>query len=427
MRPHAAVLQVWESLRTKWRRRFGGSASGCFRTKRRRAAGFFQPPRIPRDRWCRSRCPPGRKCSRCPRGPAHDAPTTTGSRPRLWARNAARGTVCLHWTSSKPFNSVACPTSEHRSPQVISAFEIPPVPLSDLKFLLRTRSGQCRNFKSAALAGRRQNPNEANREKLMGRLEGKSVIITGAGSGIGRAASLLFTKEGAKLIAVDRTEAVKETVEQVRKAGGTAEAVMADAGSEKEVIAFIDRAVSAYGRLDAIWANAGVSGGLVPLAEQTVEHWQEVLRVNLIGPFLAIKYSIPHMIKQKSGSIVCTASVAGLKAGASGHPYGASKAGVISLVQTTAYSLSGTGVRINAVCPGLIETGMTKPVFDRAKERGTQDKIGQLNPLKRAGQPHELAAMGLFLASDEASYVNGQAIPVDGGLTASMPYAGKPI
>jgi NAD(P)-dependent dehydrogenase (short-subunit alcohol dehydrogenase family) len=206
-------------------------------------------------------------------------------------------------------------------------------------------------------------------EKLMGRLEGKSVIITGAGSGIGRAASLLFTKEGAKLIAVDRSESVKETAKLVSDAGGTVEAVMADAGSESDVKAFIDKAVSKYGKLDAIWANAG----------------------------------------------------------ASGHPYGASKAGVISLVQTTAYSLSGTGVRINAVCPGLIETGMTKPVFDRAKERGTQDKIGQLNPLKRPGQPHELAAMGLFLASDDASYVNGQAIPVDGGLTASMPYAGKPV
>jgi NAD(P)-dependent dehydrogenase (short-subunit alcohol dehydrogenase family) len=261
----------------------------------------------------------------------------------------------------------------------------------------------------------------------MGRLEGKSVIITGAGSGIGRAASLLFTREGAKLIAVDRADGVKETVEQIRKAGGAAEAVMADAGSEQDVKAFIDLAVSKYGRLDAIWANAGISGGLVPIAEQTVEHWQEILRINLIGPFLAIKYSMPHMIAQKHGAIVCTASVAGLKSGASGHPYASSKAGVISLVQTTAYSLSGTGVRINAVCPGLIETGMTKPVFDRAKQRGTADKIGQLNPLKRAGQPHELAAMGLFLASDEASYVNGQAIPVDGGLTASMPYAGKPI
>ncbi|MEK9285067.1 SDR family oxidoreductase [Bradyrhizobium sp. ISRA442] len=261
----------------------------------------------------------------------------------------------------------------------------------------------------------------------MGRLQGKSVIITGAGSGIGRAAALLFTKEGAKLIAVDRTEAVKDTVEEIRKAGGTAEAMLADAGSEKDVVAVIDKAVQTHGRLDVIWANAGVSGGLVPIPEQTVEHWQEILRVNLIGPFLAVKYAMPHMVKQQSGAIVLTASVAGLKAGASGHPYAASKAGVISLVQTTAYSLSGTGVRINAVCPGLIETGMTKPIFDRARERGTSDKIGQLNPLKRPGQPHELAAMGLFLASDEASYVNGQAFPVDGGLTASMPYTGKPV
>ena len=261
----------------------------------------------------------------------------------------------------------------------------------------------------------------------MGRLEGKSVIITGAGSGIGRAASLLFSKEGAKLLIVDRSDGVIETAKLVSDAGGTVETVMADAGSENDVKAFIDKAVSKYGRLDAIWANAGVSGGLVPLADQTVEQWQEVLRINLIGPFLAVKHAMPHMIRQKSGAIVLTASVAGLKAGASGHPYAASKAGVISLVQTTAYSLSGTGVRINAVCPGLIETGMTKPVFDRAKERGTADKIGQLNPLKRPGQPHELAAMGLFLASDDASYVNGQAIPVDGGLTASMPYAGKPI
>ena len=261
----------------------------------------------------------------------------------------------------------------------------------------------------------------------MGRLEGKSVIITGAGSGIGRAASLLFTREGARLIAVDRSDAVNETVEMVRAAGGIAEAVVADAGSEDDVKTFIDKAVATNGRLDAIWANAGISGGLVPLLDQTVEQWQEILRINLIGPFLAIKHAIPHMTAQGSGSIVLTASVAGLKSGASGHPYAASKAGVISLVQTTAYSLSGTGVRINAVCPGLIETGMTKRVFDYAKERGTEGKIGQLNPLKRPGQPHELAAMGLFLASDDASYVNGQAIPVDGGLTASMPYAGKPI
>src|SRR3954467_2669318 len=261
----------------------------------------------------------------------------------------------------------------------------------------------------------------------MGRLQDKAIIVTGAGSGIGRAASLLFAKQGAKLIAVDRAEAVNETAKLVGNAGGTIEAMTLDAGSDKDVQAYVDRALAKYGRLDGIWANAGISGGLVPLADQTVEHWQEILRINLIGPFLAVKHSIPHMVAQKSGSIVCTASVAGLKPGASGHPYAASKAGVISLVQTTAYSLSGTGVRINAVCPGLIETGMTKPIFDNARARGTDHKIGQLNPLKRPGQPHELAAAGLFLIRDESSYVNGQAPPVDGGLTASMPYAGKPV
>ena len=184
-------------------------------------------------------------------------------------------------------------------------------------------------------------------------------------------------------------------------------------------------------------AKAGAAQGEQPFGAVVVRDGEVVVRSRSLkvsacdatahSETLAIKYATPHMIEQKSGSIVCTASVAGLKSGASGHPYAASKAGVISLVQTTAYSLSGTGVRINAVCPGLIETGMTKPIFDNAKSRGTDGKIGQLNPLKRAGQPHELAAMGLFLASDDASYVNGQAIPVDGGLTASMPYAGKPV
>src|SRR5438045_9047445 len=140
----------------------------------------------------------------------------------------------------------------------------------------------------------------------MGRLEGKSVVITGAGSGIGRAASVLFTKEGANLIAVDRSESVKETAKLVSDAGGIVEAVMADAGSESDVEGFIDKAVSKYGRLDAIWANAGVSGGLVPIPEQNVEHWQEVLRINLIGTFLAIKHSMPHMRRQKSCSIACT-------------------------------------------------------------------------------------------------------------------------
>ncbi|MEJ0046588.1 MAG: SDR family NAD(P)-dependent oxidoreductase [Rhodospirillales bacterium] len=260
----------------------------------------------------------------------------------------------------------------------------------------------------------------------MARLAGKSIVVTGAGSGIGRAACLLFAREGAQLVAVDRSEAVRDTVASVRAAGGTAEAVEADAGREPEVRDFIALAVSRYGRLDGVWANAGISGGRVALHDQTPEHWLEILRINLIGPFLAVKHATPIMIGQGAGAIVCTASVAALKANASGHPYAASKAGVVSLVQTTAYTLTGTNVRINAICPGLIETGMTKPIFDMAHDRGTTAKIGQLNPLQRAGQPEEVAAMGLFLLSDEASYVNGQAFPVDGGLSASLPYAGKP-
>jgi NAD(P)-dependent dehydrogenase (short-subunit alcohol dehydrogenase family) len=258
----------------------------------------------------------------------------------------------------------------------------------------------------------------------MGRLSGKRTIVTGAGSGIGRASAQLFAAEGAAVLAVDRSEAaVAETVAAITAAGGRAVALAADAGNEADVQAYVARAVAEFGGLDAIYANAGISGGLVPLFEQSVEHWQEILRVNLIGPFLAIKHAAPHMIAQGQGSIICTASVAGLRANAGGNPYSASKAGVISLVQTTAnYPLYGTGVRINAICPGLIETGMTQPIFDRARTQGTADKIGQLNPLQRHGEPREIAAMALFLASDDASYVNGQAIAVDGGLSSTHPF-----
>ena len=257
----------------------------------------------------------------------------------------------------------------------------------------------------------------------MGRLNGKRAIVTGAGSGIGRASALLFAREGAAVLAVDKTkDAVEETARQIAAAGGKGAAMAADAGSEADVEGFVARALAEFGGLDVMYANAGVSGGLVPLLEQTVEHWQEILRVNLIGAFLAIKHAGARMVAQGSGAIVCTASVAGLRANAGGNPYSASKAGVISLVQTAANSFFGSGVRVNAICPGLIETGMTKPIFDYAKARGTAGNLGQLNPLARYGEPREIAAMAAFLASDEASYVNGQAIAVDGGLSSTHPF-----
>jgi NAD(P)-dependent dehydrogenase (short-subunit alcohol dehydrogenase family) len=255
----------------------------------------------------------------------------------------------------------------------------------------------------------------------MNRLEGKTALISGAASGIGRASAILFAAEGANVVVLDRAPGVEETAATIRNAGGRCLAFVKDSSDEANVAAAIDAAVREFGSLDVCFANAGISGGLVPLQEQTPEHWLQVLTVNLIGTFLAVKHAARVMTPRKRGSIICTASVAGLRSGAGGSPYSSSKAGVISLVQTTAYQLGGSGVRINAICPGLIETGMTQPIFEQAKARGTEHKIGQLNALRRAGEPAEIAQMALFLASDAASYVNGQAFAVDGGLSASHP------
>jgi NAD(P)-dependent dehydrogenase (short-subunit alcohol dehydrogenase family) len=261
----------------------------------------------------------------------------------------------------------------------------------------------------------------------MGRLDEKAAIITGAASGIGRASAILFAREGARLIVVDRNvDGLNETVDVIARDGGRAEAVTADVSSDGDVAAFVKRALDSFGTLDIVYANAGILGGPTPLLEQTVEEWWQVLQTNLLGPFLAIKHASPHMIKKGRGSIILSASTAGLRAAAGSAPYSASKAGVISLAQTAANSLSGTGVRVNAICPGLIESGMTQAMYDSARERGTAGKIGQLNPLQRGGEPEEIAAMALFLASDESSYVNGQAFPVDGGLSSALPFT-RPI
>ncbi|MDB5465752.1 MAG: short-chain dehydrogenase/reductase [Phenylobacterium sp.] len=255
----------------------------------------------------------------------------------------------------------------------------------------------------------------------MGRLQGRTAVITGAASGIGRAASVLFAREGAQVVCVDRAEAVSETADMVGHGGGKAIALTGDAGDEAFVKSYIDRAVGEFGGLDVVWANAGISGGWTPLEEQTADYWAEILRINLIGAFLAVKHASAVMIPKGRGSIICTASVAGLRSGAGGPAYSASKAGVVSLAQTSANEFYGTGVRVNAIAPGLIETGMTRPIFEGARARGNEDKIGQLNPLARYGVADEIAHAGLFLASDDSSYVNGQTIAVDGGLSSSHP------
>jgi NAD(P)-dependent dehydrogenase (short-subunit alcohol dehydrogenase family) len=255
------------------------------------------------------------------------------------------------------------------------------------------------------------------------RLAGKRALVTGASSGIGRASAVLFASEGARVLAVDLAEeGLEGTRAEIEKHGGKCLIRRADVSDEETVRQLVETCRRELGGLEVCYANAGISGGLVPFFELTAGEWERVLRVNLIGPFLAIKYAAPAMREVGGGSILCTASVAGLRSGAGGSAYSASKAGVISLVQTAANQLVGTNVRVNAICPGLIETGMTRPMFEAARERGSEKKIGQLNPLKRAGQPIEIARMALFLASDESSYVNGQAFAVDGGLSSSHPF-----
>lgn len=242
----------------------------------------------------------------------------------------------------------------------------------------------------------------------MGRLQGKVAIVTGAASGIGKASVELFRGEGATVIGADVADGAD---------------VRCDAGKEDEVRGVVGKVAAEQGGIDIVFANAGISGGFESIAEQTADDWAEILRVNLIGPFLAIKHAAPYLKARGGGSIICTASVAGLRSGAGGAAYSASKAGVINLVQTAAQQLSGHNIRVNAICPGLIETGMTRPIYELAHDKGQSHRIGELTPLGRGGEPEEIAKAALFLASDESSYINGAALVVDGGLASSHPTA----
>lgn len=264
------------------------------------------------------------------------------------------------------------------------------------------------------------------------RLQGKVAIITGCNSvlGIGRATAHQFACNGVRALYIcdfDGSNLPQLQSELKKSYGVEVHVQVFDASNEEAVKLVVDTAIANYGRLDVFFANAGILGAHMPVTDIPLDQFMWTIKVNVASVFLAVKYAAQAMKKTSAdkpvsgGSIIATASTAGIRSGAGSTDYSASKAAVINMMQTSAFQLAGTNIRCNAICPGIIETGMTSVVYESARKRGTEGKIGQINPLRRGGNADEIARVALFLASDEASYVNAQFWAVDGGLSGSHP------
>ncbi|AKH70344.1 dehydrogenase of unknown specificity, short-chain alcohol dehydrogenase like [Spongiibacter sp. IMCC21906] len=257
----------------------------------------------------------------------------------------------------------------------------------------------------------------------MERLKGKRAIVTGAGSGIGRATAIRFASEGAAVLAVGRTrENIEETVSIISEQGGIADAFVADATKESDISGSVDYCVEKLGGLEIFFANAGNTDSFVSLLDQTVEAWETQFRDNTISAFLGVKYAGRHMKTTGYGSIVLNSSTGSLRANGGTAAYSACKAAVNSLTMNAANAFAGTQIRVNAVLPGLCETKLTASTFEMARARGSESKMGQLTTLKRTGRVEEIAAVVAFLASDDSSYMDGQLLAADGGISSTHPY-----
>jgi NAD(P)-dependent dehydrogenase (short-subunit alcohol dehydrogenase family) len=248
-------------------------------------------------------------------------------------------------------------------------------------------------------------------------MNGKVGVVTGGTSGIGRDAALLFAKAGAKVVVAGRRELEgNETIDLIRSAGGEGLFVKTDVSQAGEVQALMQKTVDKFGRLDLAFNNAGIEGKWIPITEQAEEDWDRVIDINLKGVWLCLKHEIQQMLKQGSGgAIVNMASVAGLMGSAGAGTYCASKHGVIGLTKTAALEYARSGIRVNVVCPAVIETAMAERIFG---EPEVNKRILGMHPIGRFGTPMEIAEAVVWMCSSKASFMTGQSLVLDGGFLA---------
>ncbi|MCQ6278593.1 SDR family NAD(P)-dependent oxidoreductase [Bacillus sp. EB600] len=251
---------------------------------------------------------------------------------------------------------------------------------------------------------------------------GRVAIVTGGGGGIGRAASLALADNGAKVVVVDLSdEAGTVTVNLIQENGGEALFVKADVTSEEDIKAYVEKTISKYGKIDIFLNNAGWEGKIVPLVDYPTEVFDKLMAINVRGVYLGLKYVLPHMIEQKGGAIVNTSSGAGLAATPSMVAYGASKHAVLGMTKTAAFEAAPHGVRVNAVCPGVVNTAMMRSIEsgfgqgDPAAAEATRKQFAATAPDGRYAEPEEIANLMMYLVSDLSSHVIGQEILIDGG------------
>jgi NAD(P)-dependent dehydrogenase (short-subunit alcohol dehydrogenase family) len=253
------------------------------------------------------------------------------------------------------------------------------------------------------------------------RLQGRVAAITGGALGIGRATALLFAEEGATIALGDvQLEAAEKVAQEINRRGGKAIAIALDVGDAAQVQAFVDRVVGAFGRLDVMFANAGIAHS-APFLEHPEAQWHRVLRVNLTGVFLCGQAAARQMVRQGGGRIITTASINAFRGVENLVGYNAAKAGVIELTRTMAVELAQHRITVNAIAPAQIDTRLTRTLPEEARRRRV-DRI----PMGRFGEPEEVARVALFLASDDASYVTGHTLAVDGGYLAGGLWSGAP-